>query len=1523
MVLRGLRERFHKHRLRHSSADSSTLESGRSSQQSQSNQNQPNSCVAAPDSPKDLWQEAFDKLDQPARDKLCSIRNADGGLHARPEELLQSIVQTTQRQYDEEEKRNGESKTRQLRVYAHKTLSAALSFQSVISAAAACDPTGHATTAWTFVSLALTMAKNRHDLREAAFESSGFIADTLERYAVVEMYCRRSVNTDTQVPLERLFIDTYVAILKYTAEMVTVRQANVGRMLLLSITALKDQPLSTLKSAIAEQDKQLDSWMRLDQYRRRDDEAEKLLTQIDVIAADVQSLIQDFEVAKLVVADGAAYDSYANQLNEGCLENTRTSLLRRIMAWAESPDEKCIFWLNGMAGTGKSTISKSVARKLQDKNYLGASFFFKRGEADRGNASRFFATIVEQLIVHEPRLIPRVRKAIQRDSKIAAKGLVQQFDELLLKPLLALNDDLSQHLVLVLVIDALDECDKIEDVQQLISLLPRIQESKAIRLRVFITSRPEFIIKTGFRKLSRDDHDDVALHEIPAETVEQDISLFIRDRLLQIRTERQLPSEDDYNWADEDDDFSKWPEESEVAQLIQIALPLFISAATMCRFIEDPLKDPRDRLRIILENQPASHISVLGKTYLPVFSSILAFEDKSEHAQTVNEFKRLIGPIIILASPLSVSALACLLGIPKSTISRQLSFLTSVIFVPKDKGQPVRPYHQSFRDFLLAAETREETPFWVDGEAMHRHVALCCIRVMERSRTGLRKNLCNIPSYGTLRSEIDREKCSQNISEELRYACRYWIHHLQRGKVALRDGDETHQLLEKHLLHWIEAMSILGYISEVVVNINILRKLLEVQDEPLLSGFLYDAHRFILKNLGIAEKAPLQLYASALVFAPQKSLIRNIFARYIPPAISRLPNVGLEWGPGLQSYEGHNGRSIIGVACSPDGEVIASMDKVGTIILWSTVTGTIRQSFKAIDDKDELPKIQPGDSKLTFSPDGKLLASVFKKESGIQLWKAPTGLLHGEIPKYLWCHNRPAFTPDGTTVLLQDISTNPHTLGLWNIAQRAFHQTLEGQIDELLASAISHDGQIVATGSDTGILRLWNPALNLTVQSQIKVCDGSIQSIAFSPRDDLLASCSGHVGAKVWNVKDGSLIHSLDDLSLSVAFSYNGELVASCSWFGTAKLWNSTSGKLEYELNRVRTFAFSPNGEFVSGTGDGIVRLWDLRVGNRDSTPFSNSNSALSVHALPGCELNSVLSITYDGSKLWDIPSGTPQHQLEALEDPIFDPRFSDDGRLIAGVVNRTVKVWDTGSGKLIRELQITDIEDWGIDDYINVEIAFRPDGKIISWSLDSLEFQVWDPFSGKQIETFTDSIELCSFIVSHDGHLLAVTDGRKVSIREPSTGKHFYLEKSFESCLMMAFSPNDMILATLSLSRGNLIVDLWDLPTHELRSSLNVAGRKIQFSEDGKCFCTGHEIYHIETDAEGHLVSVAADVDPIRVKDGWVCLGEDKVLWLPDEYRPKSDCENLCIKDSTFVLGSHSGHLLFIGFDMHAKRYA
>jgi hypothetical protein len=76
-----------------------------------------------------------------------------------------------------------------------------------------------------------------------------------------------------------------------------------------------------------------------------------------------------------------------------------------------------------MAGTGKSTIARTVAQLFTDYRQLEASFFFKKGEGDRGNASRFFTTIATDLVAHEPGVVPRIRKALNEDSKIADKSL--------------------------------------------------------------------------------------------------------------------------------------------------------------------------------------------------------------------------------------------------------------------------------------------------------------------------------------------------------------------------------------------------------------------------------------------------------------------------------------------------------------------------------------------------------------------------------------------------------------------------------------------------------------------------------------------------------------------------------------------------------------------------------------------------------------------------------------------------------------------------------------------------------------------------------------------------------------------------------------------------------------------------------------------------------------------------------------------------------------------------------------------
>jgi hypothetical protein len=116
------------------------------------------------------------------------------------------------------------------------------------------------------------------------------------------------------------------------------------------------------------------------------------------------------------------------------------------------------------------------------KGLLGASFFFKKGEADRGNAKRFISTVAKQLNTSNRQLAPGILEAIQNDPNISSKALSQQFDQLLLRPLVNLR--LDEPTSTVIVIDALDECEE-EDIRVLLHLLPQVQKPKSLYLQIF------------------------------------------------------------------------------------------------------------------------------------------------------------------------------------------------------------------------------------------------------------------------------------------------------------------------------------------------------------------------------------------------------------------------------------------------------------------------------------------------------------------------------------------------------------------------------------------------------------------------------------------------------------------------------------------------------------------------------------------------------------------------------------------------------------------------------------------------------------------------------------------------------------------------------------------------------------------------------------------------------------------------------------------------------------------------------
>jgi hypothetical protein len=514
----------------------------------------------------------------------------------------------------------------------------------------------------------------------------------------------------------------------------------------------------------------------------------------------------------------ASFDSLAQQYNVACLPNTRVDLLREIHSWADRQDDRCIFWLKGLAGTGKSTVALTVARSYSSKGRLAANFFFSRGGGDVGHAGKFVTSIAVCIAENVPASRQYISDAVVERTDIASRSLREQWDHLVLAPLLKLGEsDYPVPAPLVLVVDALDECDGDNDIRTIVQLLAETQSLARARLRVLLTSRPELPIRHAFHQIPEARHQDVVLQHISRSIVDHDITLFLQDYLDYIRRERRLPDD--------------WPGAETIPQLVQSAGGLFIWAVAACRYIRDGKRFASQRLKTILRNHgevTTGPEKLLNQIYTTVLENSIRDRGYTveEQEYILIDIRYVLGSIVALYSPLSVQSLDQLLDVAEE-IGSTLQNLHAILDIPDDQSRPIRLLHPSLRNFLFD-RNRCGDRFYVDQKFAHEKLAGCCIKLMS-APSSLRRNICSLSEPSTLASETGEDIVAISLSSELRYACRYWVEHLKRSQQNVIDGDTVHVFLQHYFLHWVEVMSLMGEMAQCVRLLVVLQGLVAVR----------------------------------------------------------------------------------------------------------------------------------------------------------------------------------------------------------------------------------------------------------------------------------------------------------------------------------------------------------------------------------------------------------------------------------------------------------------------------------------------------------------------------------------------------------------------------------------------------------------------------------------------------------------------------------------------------------------------
>ena len=1102
-------------------------------------------------------------------------------------------------------------------------------------------------------------------------------------------------------------------------------------------------------------------------------------------------------------------------------------------------------------------------------------------------------------------------------------ALQDQWKHLVVAPLSNLGG--INEPIYVVVIDALDECENDGSIRIILRLLAQLQSLKNLRIRIVVTSRPEVPIRLGFNQLSKDKHLDFALHDIEPSIVDHDLLLYFHINL-------QLIGEEDGQDHD-------WPGDQNVRTLVKRAEGLFIWAATACKFLRNSFL-VEESLELLLQEHGAGMIAPeahLNEIYLTVLRKSVqpTFSDREKTMYT-DLLRNVLGSVVALSSPLTADSLATLLNIPIQRIDRALKNLYAILDLQTTRTRVIRLHHPSFRDFLLDHNRCNDLDFWVDEKLAHHKLFEDSLKLMSSM---LKTDICEVRDPGRLVAEMDSIVIAGRVPPELQYACLNWAQHLQKSAIMMEDNGIVHQFLQKHLLHWIEALCWIQRTAQAIITVSDLETLSRSQHCSSLTKYLYDTRRFILFNQIAIEESPLQIYCSSLTFAPLESVVRAHFENQIPRWISKTPDLPGSWDIWVQTLHGHEGY-VTQMAFSPDAKSLASLSSLGIVRVWDILTGASLVTLDLFPGREDFGF---NASAIAFSPNQPVLAVAMGE---IQIWSSDTWEVLQTLDRQVSYFCALSFSPDGRLACASDNGT----IQIWNIITGAILKTLETTDQfSLPPVAFSPDGKYLASGNDCSEVKLWD-ATSGQLLSTILLFGGvrrphsQIDSVAFSVDSKHLAiganravrrgsgSVTNSANMGVMDVETRVLrqFYEGEEKQKKVTFLPNGDLVSQA--YDTdcnVRVWRLDTGEV------IRTMQCYGDSREVATSSDGLLaftpdenQISILRMPTEtDMMPtrppadlyeydadiiFSADGRRLAMaaadHSICLYEFDKELlnsSKDHVGSLVQE-PSSTRIRRLKGHNGAIEEATFSPDGQRLAASTRNTVKIWDTTTAEVLTPK---------CDAKLNRILDFSPDSKSLAFtgrSRSSIDMWNLATQTSSQLECDWD-IDIVAFSpdckylagASHLGIMLWYLTA-KVS-REVATVKLNAYPHA------IAFSSCARLLAH-SLSR---YIELYEVDSGDHLQSFSTYDDVIRmsFTADRALLNTNHGWLPLGQMPQDEIAAHPEVRNAIMVKDGWILKGLTRVLRLPSQYRPI----RTAVHGNRLVLYVAGHSLLFLEFAFQA----